>query len=490
MAGLYSFLFIICFLAFLLGVINPKWVLMWEKEKTRKKVALYFGSATIIFLILIGMTVPSDNSVEEKSTSIQNKKEEVISINQSVEEEDEKSNVLDNKGKVVSTCDYFPIKEKKSYIWAEEDEDNNISNRKWWKQYEGKIDFNDEEAYAISSFCYYGDPIDMKYYENPTKRYDFYEINDDDNIIKIGEKNSSGKIYLLDPPEVVLFSEMEIGKKYNIKETIWGSVIFLKCLGFSDVSLLNGEIYNKCLAIEKIEEIKKPNGELSLIYHFINYYAKNIGKIMTEVRCDNVKNGVVKKGEIRTYYLLKMGYPEIIKEVYEYTPIEFLNLDKILKVFNEKELRCSIEKKNKDERGNDLFTIKSELVSSFMINLWTKDNKIEQVHVIAPVAGGDDSLLDKLGCEYYLLTIDMFTGDNWEKVTEWITSKKTIGNSVYVNGEKIKSLERIFNDIKITVSHINFSDGLAVQYFIEHKDGAKTKIIKIDPRDFFNLSQK
>jgi len=479
MAGLYSFLFIICFLAFLLGVINPKWVLLWGKEKTRKKVGIYYGTATIIFLILIGMAVPSDNSAEEKSTSLQNKSEEVISTTQSVEEEDEKSNVLDNKGKVVSTCDYFPIKEKKSYIWAEEDEDNNISKQKWWKQYEGKIDFNDEEAYAISSFYYYGDPIDMKYYENPTRSYDFYEINDDENIIKIGSKNSSGKIYLVDPPRVVLLSEMEIGKKYKIEETIWGSVTFLKCLGFSDVNLPNGDIYKECLVIEKTEN----NGECS----FIRYYAKNIGEIMLEVRCDNVENGVVKKGEIRTLYLLRMGYPEIIKEVYEYTPIEFLNLDKILKAF--KELECSIEKKNKDERGNDLFIIKTELVPNFNVILWTNDNKIDQVSVSAPLAGGDDSL-DELSFNYYLLTIKMFTGDNWEKVIEWITSKKTIGNSVYVSGEKTKSLERIFNDIKITVFHINFSDCLAVTYFIKHKDGEKRKIIKIDPRDFFNLSQK
>jgi len=72
MAGLYGFLFIICFLAFLLGMINPKWVLLWGKVKTRKKAMLFFGSATIIFFILAGMTVPSDNPVEEKSTNIQN----------------------------------------------------------------------------------------------------------------------------------------------------------------------------------------------------------------------------------------------------------------------------------------------------------------------------------------------------------------------------------------------------------------------------------
>ena len=486
MEVLYSLLFIICFLMFLLGLINPKWALLWGKEKTRKKVGIYFGIPTMIFLILLGMTVPSDNSLEEKSTSIQNKNEEVISTTQSVEE-DEKTSVLDNRGKVVSTCDYFPIKEKKSYIWAKEDEDNNISNHNWWKQHEGKIDFNDEEAYAISSFSYYRDPIDMKYYENPTKSYNFYEIDDDNNILKIGEKSSSGKIYLVDPPKVVLFSEMEIGKKYKIKEDLI-SVAYLKCIGFSDVNLPNGDIYNKCLVIDKIVESKKPNGELSFIYHFINYYAKNIGKVMTEVRWDNVENGVVKKGEIRTSYLLKMGYPEIIKEVYEYTPIEFLNLDKILKGFEE--LRFSIEKKNRDESGKEFYTIKNELVPDFMAILRTKDNKIEQISVIAALVGGNEPLLGELGCGSFLLTIKMFTGDDWEKVIEWITSEETIGNSVYVNGEETKSLGKIFNDIKITVSHINFSDVLAVLYFIEHKDGAKRKIIKIDPRDFFNLSQK
>lgn len=476
MQDLFVFLVLICFLLFLLGLINPKWALLWGKNKTRKKVALYYGSAVFIFFILVGMTAPRDNLVEEKSTNIQNKSEEVISTTQGVEEEDKISNVLNNEGEVILTGGYFPIKEKLSYIWAEKQEKNAISRQKWWKQYEGKNYFNNKETYVTSSFVYYDGISDKEDFKNDTKQYSFYEIDSDNNILKIGEKGSSGKITLKDSPEVVLFSEMEIGKKYKIKETDFGSTTFLKCLGFLDVNSPNGDIYKKCLVIEKIEE----NTINGYIFYYISYYAENIGEIMREFRQDNVKNGVVKKGDTNTTYLLKIGYPEIEEEVYEYTPIEYLNLDKILKGFEE--LRCPIEKKNRDESGKELYTIKNELVPGFMVILWTKDNKIEQISVITPLVGGDESMAE-FNLNYYLLTIKMFTGDNREKVIEWITSKETIGNSVYVNGEETKSLEKIFNDIKITVSHINFSDGLAVQYFIEHKDGAKKKIIKIDPRE-------
>lgn len=481
MQDLFVFLVLICFLLFLLGLINPKWALRWGKNKTRKKVALYYGSAVFIFFILVGMTAPRDNLVEEKSTNIQNKSEEVISTTQGVEEEDKISNVLNNEGEVILTGGYFPIKEKLSYIWVEKQGKNAISRQNWWRQYEGKNYFNNKEIYVTSSLVYYDGISDKEDFKNDTKRYSFYEIDSDNNILKIGEKGRSGKIILKDSPEVVLFSEMEIGKKYKIKETDFGSTTFLKCLGFLDVNSPNGEIYKKCLVIEKIKETKT-DGELSFIYHFINYYAKNIGEIMIEVRCDNVEDGVVKKGDTNTTYLLKIGYPEIEEEVYEYTPIEYLNLDKILKGFEE--LRCSIEKKNRDESGKELYTIKNELVPDFGVILWTKDNKIEQISVITPLVGGDESMDEfNLSLNYYLLTIKMFTGDNREKVIEWITSEETIGNSVYVNGEETKSLEKIFNDIKITVSHINFSDVLAVLYFIEHKDGAKKKIIKIDPRE-------
>ena len=71
MEGLYGLLLIICFLMFLLGVINPKWVLMWEKEKTRKKVGIYFGIPFFVFFLLFTFSLPNDEQ-ENKTATIEN----------------------------------------------------------------------------------------------------------------------------------------------------------------------------------------------------------------------------------------------------------------------------------------------------------------------------------------------------------------------------------------------------------------------------------
>jgi len=50
----------LCVLCLILGLINPAIVIRWgEKSKaTRKKVLLYYGSATFVFFILFSLFVP------------------------------------------------------------------------------------------------------------------------------------------------------------------------------------------------------------------------------------------------------------------------------------------------------------------------------------------------------------------------------------------------------------------------------------------------
>jgi hypothetical protein len=470
MNGLYSVLFSICFWAFLLGCINPKWVLLWGKVKTRKKAMLFFGSATIIFFILFGVTTPSDNSVEEKNTNIQNEREEVISTTQNIEEENEKSHVLNNEGKVISTGEYFPIKEKKSYIQVERDD---ISRQKWWIQWEGKTIFDNREAYKISTLTYFGDVVESDYFDTLKKWYDFYEIDDDGNIIKIGKITQNGEIKVEDPPMIELLAEMEIGKKYITSEDH-----YLKCLGFSDANLPNGQIYNECLVIDNVFEIRIHDGIIVGVFHKIQYFKKNIGCVMIESRQDNFKDGVFKKGKIYTTYLLKTGYPKIIKEVYEYYPIEYLKLDKVLDSFSED--RWKIKIKNKGQINKEHFTIISKEVPHFTINIWTNGNDIEKILGLVPLVTGDKDL-DQLSLDYFQATLYIFYDKNIE-VMNWILSDETREKAIHNNGEEGKSIEKIFNNIKVSISYVVFSDGMLALYDIKHKEDAIKRTFYVDPQ--------
>lgn len=65
---LFFGLSLVCLLMFLLGVINPKWVLLWGKEKTRRKVGIYFGIPFFVFFLLFTFSIP--NNEQENKTAI------------------------------------------------------------------------------------------------------------------------------------------------------------------------------------------------------------------------------------------------------------------------------------------------------------------------------------------------------------------------------------------------------------------------------------
>ena len=71
MEYLFFYLSLICLLMFLLGIINPKWALLWGKEKTRRKVGIYFGIPFFVFISLFAISIPN-NEQENKTAIIKN----------------------------------------------------------------------------------------------------------------------------------------------------------------------------------------------------------------------------------------------------------------------------------------------------------------------------------------------------------------------------------------------------------------------------------
>jgi hypothetical protein len=443
-----------------------------SKMNKSRKWALYF---LLIFgsIFLIGLiTSMNDISVEEKSGNTLQAQENTMNYTQNLEECSEMK-VLNYEGEIIETYNYFPIKEKKSYIRVEKNGDNNISGQKWWVQWEGKTIFDNREAFKISTLTYYGDVIESEYFNTQRKWYDFYEIDDEKNIIKVGEISRKGEIKIEDPQKTELFAEMEIGKKYITSEDH-----YLKCLGFSDANLPNGQIYDDCLVVDNVLEIRMPSRGLMGVFHKIQYFKKYIGCVMLECRQDDIKDGVFKKGKIHTTYLFKTGDPIITKEVYEYPPIKYLKLDEVLNFFSEDRWENKI--KNEGQINKEHYKIISKEIPNFTINIWTNGNNIESIIGTMPLITGD-KILDQLSLDYFQATLYNFCDRNIE-VIKWILSDKTRKKAIYNNGEKVKSIDKIFNNIKINIRYISFSDGMLAQYYIKHKDDAMKKTFYVDPQ--------
>ena len=66
MAFLFFNLFLICLLMFLLGIINSKWTLLKGKEKTRRKVGIYFSIPFLVFFLfaISGLSNEQENKKE------------------------------------------------------------------------------------------------------------------------------------------------------------------------------------------------------------------------------------------------------------------------------------------------------------------------------------------------------------------------------------------------------------------------------------------
>ncbi|MDF2883802.1 MAG: hypothetical protein K0R54_4366 [Clostridiaceae bacterium] len=69
-----TFLFLLSLICFIAGLINPQKIIFWKQEKyrTRKNVFKYFGTATIILLILVGI-FNQNNSSKPTTAVVDNK---------------------------------------------------------------------------------------------------------------------------------------------------------------------------------------------------------------------------------------------------------------------------------------------------------------------------------------------------------------------------------------------------------------------------------
>lgn len=60
MYNLFALLFLLSPVALIAGLINPNWVLLWSKTKTRGRAAMTYGASTVVFFVLFGLTVPEN----------------------------------------------------------------------------------------------------------------------------------------------------------------------------------------------------------------------------------------------------------------------------------------------------------------------------------------------------------------------------------------------------------------------------------------------
>ncbi|WJY27530.1 MULTISPECIES: hypothetical protein [Sporosarcina] len=88
MNNLFFLLFLLSFLALIVGLIRPVLLLRWMPmdKRSRKSAALYFGLAVIAFFILFGVTLPPENDVAEVS--------EQSAIEKSAQQDDDEKMLL------------------------------------------------------------------------------------------------------------------------------------------------------------------------------------------------------------------------------------------------------------------------------------------------------------------------------------------------------------------------------------------------------------
>lgn len=95
MAGLFALLFVICFIALIIGLINPNVVVRWgtRKEKTRKDVLKYYGIGMLLFVVLTGVFLEnSDQNTEQDKPAISG-----ITAEKEVENKDQSVTIVASK---------------------------------------------------------------------------------------------------------------------------------------------------------------------------------------------------------------------------------------------------------------------------------------------------------------------------------------------------------------------------------------------------------
>ncbi|NCD01163.1 hypothetical protein EOL94_03670 [bacterium] len=85
MDNFFAFLFLVSFILLIIGLIKPSNLSFIKKEMTRKNVLLLFGSLTVVFFVLFGIT--TDSTTQNQENIRENKITENNSVEQSQEEE-------------------------------------------------------------------------------------------------------------------------------------------------------------------------------------------------------------------------------------------------------------------------------------------------------------------------------------------------------------------------------------------------------------------
>lgn len=92
MDNFFAFLFLVSFILLIIGLIKPSNLSFVKKEMTRKNVLLLFGSLTVAFFVLFGITTDSTTQNQEN-----NKKNEITENKSLDQPEEEKINLEESQ---------------------------------------------------------------------------------------------------------------------------------------------------------------------------------------------------------------------------------------------------------------------------------------------------------------------------------------------------------------------------------------------------------
>jgi len=170
--------------------------------------------------------------------------------------------------------EYYPIT-KRSILRRKED--MNDMTREYVNEFSGEQIVDGHKVFVVSS---------VGYDNNGARKsmYSFYSVTDSGNIVLSGEQSFSGKITWKTAPELTYPGFIKMGQEYKIKSSsTYEQVLIAK--GLVDIEI-SGRKFRDCLVVDRsivVGPFSATNTNVTYFY-FLDYFAKDIGLVYTEMR--------------------------------------------------------------------------------------------------------------------------------------------------------------------------------------------------------------
>ena len=228
--NLFAGLTFICFIFLILGLIKPNAVIYWgaNENKTRKRVLLYYGITTLVFLFALGATVPELTPEQKAELAIKRQAEENAKAEAKAKQEAEEKAKSEEKAKLEAEARAKQEAEEKAK--AEEKERLEAEAKEQFISSAQQINYKDlarnPDKYKSSKVFFIGQVVQTLESENDvvllvSVTQDQYGYNWNDAIY-VNYTRSPGESRILEKDIIRLWGTMKGLKTYtSTRNYLW-----------------------------------------------------------------------------------------------------------------------------------------------------------------------------------------------------------------------------------------------------------------------------